>query len=274
MPTILQSVAIGIAILLAGTLPRNAIFAANLRILPDVPWAVPLTAVYLWLFWQYLRGYGPPPETAETRRSRLRANRVTGRVWIWALLAGGFAIVALVLALQLLNRLISFPEQQLPDLSGVPQVTIVALLIMAAPVAGIVEEASFRGYMQGPIERQFGLPIAILITGTMFALSHLDFTPVLWPYYVAVAAIYSTITARTNSILPAIVLHTAGNLYSNFDLWMYGQAEWQTSSGSASLIWQTGADAAFWRATLTLAVITAATAWCYFRLVTAARAAR
>jgi len=43
--------------------------------------------------------------------------------------------------------------------------------------------------MQGPIERRRGLLIAILITGTMFALVHLDFTPILWPYYVAVAAL-------------------------------------------------------------------------------------
>jgi hypothetical protein len=64
---------------------------------------------------------------------------------------------------------------------------------MGAPVAGIIEESAFRGYMQGPIERRYGLLVAILITGTMFAIVHLDFTPILWPYYVAVAAIYGTV---------------------------------------------------------------------------------
>jgi membrane protease YdiL (CAAX protease family) len=71
----------------------------------------------------------------------------------------------------------------------------------------------------------------------MFAVAHLDFTLVLWPYYVAVAAIYGTVTYLTNSILPAVVLHTMGNLYSNTDLWLHGNAEWQASSGPTALIW-------------------------------------
>ena len=83
------------------------------------------------------------------------------------------------------------------------QTTIVGLLLIAAPAAGIIEESAFRGYMQSPIERHIGVFPAILITGTVFALAHLDFTPILWPYYVAVAAIYGTITHVFGSIMLA-----------------------------------------------------------------------
>jgi len=107
--------------------------------------------------------------------------------WRYALLAGGLGIVALVLALRVANRLVVLPLQRLPDLAQVPKVTVLSLLLIAAPVAGVVEEAAFRGYMQGPIERRRGLAVAILITGTMFAVAHLDFTLLLWPYYVAAA---------------------------------------------------------------------------------------
>ena len=62
----------------------------------------------------------------------------------------------------------------------------------------------------------------------------------------AVAAIYGTVTYLTRSILPAVVLHTSGNLYSNIDLWLHGQAEWQAASGPAALVWTTGTDASFW----------------------------
>jgi membrane protease YdiL (CAAX protease family) len=143
--------------------------------------------------------------------------------------------------------------------------------VLSAPVAGIIEEAAFRGYMQGPIERRHGLPVAILITGTMFAVAHLDFTLVLWPYYVAVAAIYGTVTHLTNSILPAVVLHTAGNLYSSFDLWLRGQAEWQAGSAPAALIWETGADAEFWRAAAWLLVASAAMIAAHLRLAAVTR---
>jgi membrane protease YdiL (CAAX protease family) len=142
---------------------------------------------------------------------------------------------------------------------------------MSAPFAGVIEEAAFRGYMQGPIERRYGLPVAILITGTIFALVHLDFTLILWPYYVAVAAIYGTVTYLTNSILPAVVLHTSGNIYSGIDLWLHGQAEWQAAAGLPALIWNAGADASFWISSTALLVAGAGTIWAYFKLASTAR---
>jgi membrane protease YdiL (CAAX protease family) len=268
---IVQAVLVGMLVMIAGTIPRNLLFAANLRYYPSVPWAVPLTAVYLWFFWRYLKGAGPLESTAEARRTSLRANHVSSKVWAWALLAGGLGIVALVLALRVANRLVVLPQQQLPDLTQVPEITVLSLLLMAAPVAGIVEEAAFRGYMQGPIERRHGLAVAILVTGTMFAVAHLDFTLILWPYYVAVAAIYGTVTHMAKSILPAVVLHTGGNIYSNIDLWLHGHAEWQASSGPTALIWKTGADASFWISCIVLLIVAAAMVWAYFKLARAAR---
>lgn len=268
---ITRAVLIGILVMLAGTIPRNVLFAANLRFWPVVPWAVPLTAIYLWFFWRYLQGAGPPESTAEFRRTSLRANRVPGIVWGWSVVSGGLGIVALVLALRVANRLVVLPAQNLPNLTHVPKFTVLSLLLAAAPIAGIIEEAAFRGYMQGPIERRSGLTIAILITGTMFAVAHLDFTLILWPYYVAVAALYGTVVYLTNSILPAIVLHTAGNLYSNIDLWLHGKAEWQAASRSAELIWTTGVDASFWRTSGALLIVLAATVWAFIRLARSSR---
>jgi len=270
LKVIVQAVLIGMLVVIVGTIPRNLLFAANLRYYASVPWAVPLTALYLWCFWRYLNGAGPPDSTAELRRTGLRANRVSSRMWAWALLAGGLGIVALVLALRVANRLVLLPHQQFPDLVQAPEITVLSLLLMAAPVAGIVEEAAFRGYMQASIERRYGLAVAILVTGTMFAVAHLDFTLILWPYYLAVAALYGTVTYLTNSILPAVVLHTGGNIYSNMDLWLHGQAEWQASSGHAALIRQTGADASFWMSSIALLLAGAATVWAFFKLARAA----
>jgi membrane protease YdiL (CAAX protease family) len=258
-------------IAIAGTIPRNIIFAANLRYYPNVPWAVPFTGVYMWLFWRYLQGYGPPSSTAEFRRLSLRAKRIPGRLWWWALLSGGLGIAGLVMALRIANRLVTLPQQRLPDFAQVPRETVVTLLLAAAPVAGIIEEAAFRGYMQGPIERRWGLVVAILISGTLFAVAHLDFTMILWPYYVAVGAIYGAVTYLTKSILPAIVLHTGGNIYSNLQLWLYGKAEWQASPGATLLIWQTGTDASFWISIIVFLIVVAAMVWATLQLERTAR---
>lgn len=274
MGSVFRAVGLGMLVMLAGTVPRNIFFAANVRLFTSVPWAVPVIGIYLWFFWRYLRGGGPPDSTRETRRKLLRANSVSRRLWVWALLAGALGLVALVLALRVVNRIIVLPQQQRPDFSNIPLLTLWALAIMAAPVAGIIEEAAFRGYMQGPIERRYGLPTALLITGTMFAVAHLDFTLILWPYYLAVAVIYGTVTYLADSIWPAIVLHTGGNIYSNFDLLLHGQAEWQASSGTTQLVWATGADAAFVRLSIAVVIATAATVWAYIRFAAAAREER
>jgi membrane protease YdiL (CAAX protease family) len=268
---VLLAVFVGMVVVAAGTIPRNVLFFANLRYHASVPWAVPVSAIFLWFFWRYLDGAGPPASTAQQRRLSLRANRISARAWIWSLVAGGLGIVALVLALRVANRLVVLPQQQVPDLSHIPRLTVWALLLMGAPIAGVVAEAAFRGYMQGPIERRYGLAIAILITGTMFAVAHLDFTPILWPYYVAVAAIYGSVTYLTNSILPAIVLHTCGNIYSNSVLLVSGKAEWQAAAGPAALIWRTGADRQFRTSTIALVVVATAMVWTYIKLASVTR---
>ena len=268
---VFQAILTGVLVLLAGTIPRNILFAANLRYYPVLPWAVPLTALYVWWLWRYLQGSGTPRPAKQDWRRELRAGAIAPSVWAWALLAGGTAIVALVLALRIANRLVVLPLQQLPDVSSTPAITIVSLLLIAAPVAAIIEEAAFRGYMQGPIERRYGLIVAILITGTMFAVVHLDFTLILWPYYVAVAAIYGTVTYLAKSILPAIALHTGGNLYSNFDLWLHGQAEWQSAGGPAALIWTNGTDALFWMTSASFVMAATFAMWSYVHLARVTR---
>ena len=135
-------IGVGVVVVIAGTIPRNILFALNLHYFASVPWAVPLTGIYLWFFWKYLI----------ERRQLLRANPLPVHVWFRALTAGLLGIVALVLALNIVNRFIALPEQHLPDLAGVSKFTVLSLLLAAAPIAGLIEESAFRGYMQGPIE--------------------------------------------------------------------------------------------------------------------------
>ena len=274
MHVVFQSVVLGMLVALAGTIPRNLLFAANLKFHPELPWAVPLVAVYLWIFWRYLQGAGPPASSAPFRHTSLRAHALPIRVWAWSLLAGTIGIIVLVVALKLLNQFVTLPQQQIPELRAIPAVTAMSLLLAGAPVAGVVEEAAFRGYMQGPIEREYGLLAAILVTGTMFAIAHLDFTPMLWPYYLAVAAIYGVVTFLTRSILPAMVLHTGGNLYSNLDLWFRGHAEWQAASGDAAGLTAAASSQYLWTMAGALILLIALALWAFGRLAAATGNAR
>ena len=145
---------------------------------------------------------------------------------------------------------------------------------LAAP--GVVEETAFRGYIQGGIERRYGLTTAILVTGSLFGLSHVTHPEVglvLLPFYMSVAAVYGLLAAATNSTYPSMLLHAGGNVFSAFSLFTQGRSEWQLTAVPPPTIWQGGIDGSFFANLAMLAVAGAATVMAYRGLFGASRAA-
>lgn len=276
LPVIVRAILTGSLAAAAGTVPWAYLVSANTRHWSVVPWAVPLTALYLWFWWKYVRGSWWPASTADARRVNCRANRLTDEVWGMAMFAGISGLVTIVLFQRVMDRMVTLPHQQDLDISQYPVVTVLFWILMGALVAGVVEEAAFRGYMQSPIERRHGPVAAILVTGMMFGFMHFthpEVTLILMPYYAAVAAVYGALAYFTNSIYPGMVLHAGGNMLSAVDLLARGQSEWQASSTPAPLIWETGTDASFWVSGAAFVLAGAVAVWAYSRLATAARGA-
>ena len=215
-----------------GTFTWAFLVSLNSKYWSAVPWAVPPTALYLWHYWRYLRGEGWPRSTAEARGSACRWNRVPAEVWGPALLAGLVGLVSVLLLQGVLGRLVALPDQQDPDATKYSLVTMTLWVLMSAVVAGVTEEVGFRGYMQRPIEQRHGPVVAVLVTGVLFGLAHFthpEVTLALLPFYLAVAAVYGTLAHLTDSILPSVVLHAGGNVFSALDLFTRGRSEWQVS---------------------------------------------
>lgn len=277
LPVIARAVLIGAAAASAGTVPWAVLVAANIKYQSAVPWAVPLMAIYLWLYWRYLvRGQGPPTSTADARRTNARANALPDEAWGPALLAGLLGLASVLLLQGVWSRLVALPQQRDLDVSQYPVVTVLMWVVMSAIVAGVVEEASFRGYVQRPIERRHGPAIAILITGTLFGFAHFahpEVGVVLLPFYLSVAAVYGALAYFTDSTLPGMVLHAGGNMFSAFDLFARGRSEWQLAAEPSPLIWETGPDAAFWGNVAAFLVVAALTVLAYSGLARATRAA-
>jgi membrane protease YdiL (CAAX protease family) len=251
--------------------------AANTKYGPALPWAVPIMAVYLWLFWRYVRGEGWPRSTAAARRASARANGLPADLWGPALLAGVLGLISVLLLQGVLSRVVALPQQRNLDVSQYPVLTVLLWVLMSAVVAGVVEETAFRGYVQRPIERRHGPVIAILVTGSLFGFLHLthpEVTIALLPYYMAVAAVYGALACLTDSTLPSMVLHGGGNAWSAFDLFTRGRSEWQLSAAPTPLLWETGPDAPFLANAAALLVVAAAAVWAYSELARAARTAR
>ena len=148
---------------------------------------------------------------------------------------------------------------------------------MQSIVAGVSEESAFRGYMQSMVEQRYGLVAAILSGGTLFGLLHFGNHPadvlLMLPYYIAVSAVYGGLTWAADSILPALVLHSVGDIVVLTRWWHTGRPEWQVGATAPPLVWESGMDASFVAAAIAAVVLSGLTAMSY-RAVRAVRAAQ
>jgi hypothetical protein len=107
----------------------SSLLVTNLRSSPAFPWSVPTMALLLWLMWSYLRGRGWPRRTSDARRRHLRANRRSGRTYLWAFVAGVLSVVALTGYWIVLFRLVRMPPNALPNVSRYPWITVALMAL-------------------------------------------------------------------------------------------------------------------------------------------------
>lgn len=242
----------------------SALLTINLATSPAIPWAVVVMTLLLWLLWRYLGGAGWPRGTAEARRQYLRARRVPGRVFMWAVVAGLLAIVALAGLWFVLFQLAHLPAARaLPDYSRYPLVTVALALVMASLVGAVAEEAAFRGYFQGLLEGTVGGVAAILITALVMAPEHALTQGFVWPtllFYVVVDVMLGATAFLTRSILPGIVTHSIGLLVFFTLVWPGDVIRQAVGGGTTELwFWIHGAQTLVFAVLATLAFIHLAT---------------
>jgi membrane protease YdiL (CAAX protease family) len=239
----------------------SALLIVNLRSSPAIPWSVLAMALVLWLTWSYLAGKGWPPSTSKARRLYLRASKKSIRTYFLAWAAGGLSIVALAGYWIVLLQLVRMPPNLFADMSRYPRVTVALMILMGSLVAPLMEEAGFRGYFQGALERELRAPLAIVIASLLFTLAHGPTQGFLWPkllFYFLVGIAFGTIAYLTNSILPAIPVHIAGLLIFFSLVWPH--------DSTRRLVWVNGTDHWFWIHVAQAVVFTALAVWALQRL--------
>lgn len=237
----------------------TALVAANLAISPAIPWAVAVMGLLLWLLWRYLGGVGRPRRTSDARRRLLRANRLPGRVFAWALLAGMLAIVALAGLWPVLFQLAHLPARSLPSLSAYPLLSVALVLGMASLSGAVAEEAAFRGYFLGLLQRRVSRPAAVLIAALAIAPGHALTQGLVWPtlvFYLCVDLMLGALAALTDSILPGIVVHGLGLLVFFTLVWPADMLRRLAGHGGAEVwLWVHGAQVIVFAALALLAFV-------------------
>lgn len=275
LPITLRAVIVGSFVMSMATVPCGSLLRANFAFASSVPWSAPLVAIYLWLYWRYLRGKGWPQSTAEFRRTNLRAHSLPGHVWRWSLLAGGLGWASVLGLRIVIDILFELPGDSVSSLSSYPLLTILSYIVGVSVLAGVAEEAGCRGYMQAPIEQRHGPVIAILVVGIVFWLSHgIAFVGHWWMFlgrlwfYLGASAVFGSVAYLSGSILPGVVLHTAANLVGFGLVWWLGSKAGAASTNGGSL------DLFFWATSVAGLGSVIAAVWAYRRLAVLVRAAK
>jgi membrane protease YdiL (CAAX protease family) len=231
---------VAFAITLIGQTLWGVMAIANVRLTPAIPWSAVVMPVILVALVGVLSGRLGPKTGAQARRGLVPLAPVSGQAWLWSIAGGGAGVIAAAALWTVLASLVRVPPNVLPSLAGVPLWTQLAMLLVAIAAAPLTEEIAFRGYAMGLVRRRFGPVASLLIVSAIFASAHLTqglSAPKLLVYFLA-GVLFGFVAWRTGSLLPAMAVHSLGDL-------TFFTLVWRTDAGRR-LVSEGGADAGFW----------------------------
>jgi membrane protease YdiL (CAAX protease family) len=213
LPVLVRSVVSGFLVFEVLQVGWMGCLIANTKVLPSVPWNVPAGLLFLWIVFRYFNGRGWPASTAAERRTAMRAGGLSRRQWIWSLIYCALCLVFTASIINVVYRFIAAPEAGLMDLSMFPWWTLYPSLVMLSINAGVSEEAGFRGYMQGGLERRLGPVFAVVFTSVVFWIAHLNHPNGMARGVLLIGSgvALGALAWAVQSIWPSIIAHAAVN---------------------------------------------------------------
>lgn len=146
-----------------------------------------------------------------TRTNSPKGLKAVGIGFLIYLMGLPLIVTATILGTQLFSFL---PEPEHPATKAIPNasaVQLLAIFVMAAIQAPIVEEIAFRGTLLPAMRRLVNGPIAaVILTNLIFAAIHPTGIPA-WPALAMIGVVASFAVYQTGSIVPAMAIHAFHN---------------------------------------------------------------
>lgn len=101
------------------------------------------------------------------------------------------------------------------DASASP-VVFAGLVLTVAVIAPVAEEIIYRGLLYRAFRDRAGVPVALLLSGFVFAIAHLEQDHLLALWFIGV--VLAWVTERSGSLIPAMAAH---GLYNGLSLGLY-----------------------------------------------------
>jgi membrane protease YdiL (CAAX protease family) len=240
IPVLFRSIVTGFLVSTLGI----TIWTINFTFVPQ-PWFLISMLIPLWLFWKFFSGRIPQNRSSASRARLFRSVWLSGKVWKWGLAAAALFVLIIQFSFIISFRLLVMPSGYASGyriVETMPRCLAFLTIGMSSVVAGICEETGFRGYMQVPLEKRYGMLPAILIVSVIFTLIHIDqvwAAPVLPNIFIA-SLLLGLLASKSGSLIPGIIAHSILDVFDYSFWWTNLMGKWKQNT-----IFSTGLDLHF-----------------------------
>jgi len=219
LPLVVRAILTGFLVSSVGV----SLWSVMLAVSPGVL-AIPPMIFLLWLFWKFFSGGFTSGKGSNMRKESFRLTKLRPDMWRWGLAAAALFVIIVQASFVVTFRLVDFPAAKFTadykQLDTFPLWQAFAIIVMSSIVAAIAEEAGFRGYMQAPLEKKYGVTVAIVVTSFIFTAIHLShsWAPPIWPHIFFASVLLGILAYRTGSLIPGIIGHAVLDVF-DYSIW-------------------------------------------------------
>lgn len=205
MPAWLKAIFYNIILLIPIVATNQTIVSLNLQYSPQIGWGLILVIAMLMVYWKLVTRWNPFKGEHD---NKLELKFKLSSISNWMSIVG--LCLVLYSGISLFGMLIpgetSGQVQMIKSFGQYSLWTSVPLLLAMALNAGIVEEVTYRGYIQNVLTRQYSRFVSYLLVGVVFALMHFLPWHLIVPYVMVSMAI-SYVAGRQQSIGLVVFTH-------------------------------------------------------------------
>ena len=136
--------------------------------------------------------------------------------WLTKYLTGlliGFAMMSIVVIILLVSGHISLEKNNIQP-TGISSLPFILILLIGWIIQGASEEIVTRGYLMNVLKNKYNVPVALLITSTLFGLLHIGnpgVNAIAIINIILVGLFFGLCTIKTNNLWLACGIHSAWN---------------------------------------------------------------
>ena len=204
-PALLKALLLNIILLYPIITINQTIIQLNFKYFPKFGIGLIPVLIMLYVFWKIINKWNPFTEEGDIKISLKFA--IADKENILMVLGLGVFTVLIIYFSYIFFDIKNSPQLEfLKSFSNYDMITAIPLLLGLALTAGIVEEVTYRGFMQNTTHRKYSKIVSYLIIGILFSIVHFLPLALILPY-ILISIAYSYITDRQKSTGLIIFTH-------------------------------------------------------------------